>query len=527
MVRGAPEEISQVLSVARVSKGGKLTLKKLVREHLGLKAGATAYLSVGDEIRLSASPGGAELTTSKRGDIELRSDASQRLGLAAGDRVALIERDDAVALKSVALAEEDGEQARLLDRETADRLVRVAEVNPMPEELLPRLSERFRRAALRYDAAAYLQGRQSLEAWRARALLGRPEAGDDGLRARLIDERRARQQADGSWDGQLPVTARCLRELTQLGLERSDAAVARAAQWLLARPESPHNPGMFFATDDLLALQVEIADGRKRGVRGRFREIKKSDQKRIVQGDDLIEMPCGPRIMWPNALALEALIGAACETEERVRRAITFMSSHDWCECGYQHGLADWRRSEPMSEEELAAFESRCLCQYRYGGMPSLEHLLESDDPKRPAGPVRMARASSGDVDEYPLRLDLHIQGCEFVTTRAMHRVRDARMRRFARAHLWRFAGRQHAADGRFGPEKYGTGFDQAGILETFARYDHPVVPVAVLRAVPWIVESQNEDGSWGSGASAEATTLAVLSALRAAGDALPVGMQV
>ena len=38
MVRGAPEEVSQVLSVARVSKGGKLTLKKLVREHLGLAA---------------------------------------------------------------------------------------------------------------------------------------------------------------------------------------------------------------------------------------------------------------------------------------------------------------------------------------------------------------------------------------------------------------------------------------------------------------------------------------------------------
>ena len=77
------------------------------------------------------------------------------------------------------------------------------------------------------------------------------------------------------------------------------------------------------------------------------------------------------------------------------------------------------------------------------------------------------------------------------------------------------------------GPEKYGTGFGETGILETFARYDHPVVPVVVLRTIPWILESLNEDGTWGGGSSREAAPLAVLTALAAVGDVLSEGLRV
>ena len=527
MARRGPDGVEQVLAVVRMAKGGRLSLKKLVREHLGLAAGGAVYVDEQKEIQLSASGQGDSLPTGKRGDLVLPPEVQARLGATVGDRLALIERDSAVAVKRVQVAEEAGDRAQLADREAADCLTRVAMTYQMPDELIPRLVGRLGKVALRHSPMAYWEGQETLEAWTCRRELDRPAAGDNALCERLIETRRASQGTDGSWDGKVSVTARRLRELADLGLDRSDGAVGRGVEWLLARPESPHNPGMYFATDELAALQVEIADGRKRGVRGRFREIKKSEQRLTMLGDDQIQMPCGPRLMWPSALALEALIAVGCEGEDRVQRALALMSSRDWCECGYQHGLADWRTSKPWSEAELEAFEMQCINQYRYGGLRHLDSLLEADDPKGPVGPPRLARSTAGDADDFPLRMDVHIQGCEFVTTRALSRVIDPRMQRFARAHLWRFAGKQLAEDGRFGPEKYGTGFGQAGILGTFARYDHPVVPVVVLRAVPWIVAQQHSDGSWGEGPAEAADSLSVLRALSRVGDVLPPGLRV
>ena len=114
---------------------------------------------------------------------------------------------------------------------------------------------------------------------------------------------------------------------------------------------------------------------------------------------------------------------------------------------------------------------------------------------------------------------------CEAITTRAMSRVQDAKMRRFAEAHLWRFAGKQHGAKGEFAPERYGSGFSQAGFLYLFSHYDHPASKVVVLRALPWIVETQNEDGSWGEEGNTDATTLAIVAALLSLGDLVPAGM--
>jgi hypothetical protein len=118
-----------------------------------------------------------------------------------------------------------------------------------------------------------------------------------------------------------------------------------------------------------------------------------------------------------------------------------------------------------------------------------------------------------------------HTQGCEAITTRAMSHVQDAKMRRFAQAHLWRFAGKQHGPTGEFAPERYGSGFSQAGFLYLFSRYDHPVSTVVVMRALPWIVDAQNEDGSWGKDGTKDASTLTIVAALLNLGDLVPPGM--
>lgn len=139
---------------------------------------------------------------------------------------------------------------------------------------------------------------------------------------------------------------------------------------------------------------------------------------------------------------------------------------------------------------------------------------------------TRVAHAAMPGGDEYPLRMPDHIQGCEFITTRAMSHVRDPKMRRFAKAHLWRFASRQHAPSGEFAKERHGSGFSQEGILEAVARYDHPASKVIVLRSLPWIVEAQNGDGSWGRETYEDASTLAVLNALVSVDAYLPPGIR-
>ena len=138
---------------------------------------------------------------------------------------------------------------------------------------------------------------------------------------------------------------------------------------------------------------------------------------------------------------------------------------------------------------------------------------------------MRLSHRKTAEGDEYPLQMPEHTQGCEAITTRSLSRVQDPRARRFAEAHLWRFAGKQQPDNGAFPHESYGSGFSQAGFLELFGRYDHPASKVVVLRALPWIVDTQDEDGSWGEEGSKDADTLATITALLSLGDLIPPGM--
>jgi hypothetical protein len=262
---------------------------------------------------------------------------------------------------------------------------------------------------------------------------------------------------------------------------------------------------------------------REQGIRSRFRQIKTSEKKRVISGDDLIRAPCGPRMMWPNALVMDALLRLGYESNERVQAALRTMSIQDWCECSYQHGLSSWRRCEPMTDAQVDAFEAQCIRQYRFGGLHDIDVLLKEADLASRSHLIRVAERKTGNANQYELRMPNHIQGCEFITTRALAFVQNARLRRFAEAHLWRFAGIQRP-NGKFPHERYGTGFDPFGILEAFARYDHLASKVVVMRALPWIVEAQNADGSWGKGPSKDVSTSAVLGALVSLGDLLPSG---
>jgi len=156
-------------------------------------------------------------------------------------------------------------------------------------------------------------------------------------------------------------------------------------------------------------------------------------------------------------------------------------------------------QADRAGDEYVAAFERGCVEEFRRCGVRSDEHARE------------LQREALLDDGTYSLRRPDHIQGCEAATTRALHNVRDDAARRLAEAHLWRFATRQDPETGHFPDERYGTGLTELGIIDMFARFDTPISRLVILRAVPWIVEAQNGDGSWGAEGRRDAETLAAL----------------
>jgi hypothetical protein len=524
------ENLPQIVAIADLKREGGLYLCKSVRESLSVpKDGVVRCLVRDGEIWLTAQAHeGAPLALESRGRVTLPDDILTALRVADGEPVALIERPGGLALKCVAIERVPASAPKLVDEETPTQLTRRIETAPDPEVWLDRLREALAGTALPYDVRAFLVGRRSLDAWAARRTLGCPDSDDDEYRDALVSARVEAQSPDGSWGGDVVRTARVLRDLADLDLGRDHPAVDRGAAWLVARPQSDYNPGQWFATDALVAEQAQVIASREAGEGGRFRSLKVSQKRRVMAGDSLIRNPCGPLIMWPNALVLDALLRLGYGGHPRVETALRTMRSNDWCECGYQHGTHGWRRVDPMNDEELAAFETRCIRAYHCAGLASEDDLRKMDLSHR-GSYLRVERLSSNDGGRFRLAGPDHIQGCEFVTTRSMAVVDDPRMRRFAEAHLWRFASRQRP-DGTFPPERYGTGFGWIGTLGLFARFDHPVAKLVILRAVPRLVDTQQPDGSWQQPvkvgrqtyAREDAATRTVIGCLRRVGAWLP-----
>jgi len=95
-----------------------------------------------------------------------------------------------------------------------------------------------------------------------RDLLDRPRKGDVVLARRIAHQIRARQRADGSWDGTVYDTAWALWELEDLGAPR-DGAVERSVAWLLQRQgaEGAYRPEFFGSGPRRARDQVTIFSG--------------------------------------------------------------------------------------------------------------------------------------------------------------------------------------------------------------------------------------------------------------------------
>jgi hypothetical protein len=223
-------EIPQLVGIAEVPAAGTLTLNRRIRQYLGTNTGPY-YLAAADEILLAARKSrGAKTAQLKGKRLTLPESVQAKLAVQQGSRVAFIERGRCLALKAMVIQEKEGTHAYAEDVETPARLTRVAVTNPPPETLLPILQKKHAHKKVKHNVKRFLRGRPGLAAWQARAVIGRPDPGDAQIRKELIAERLDAQAKNGSWDDEIMVTARALKELAQLGVSARKRAVRRGAE---------------------------------------------------------------------------------------------------------------------------------------------------------------------------------------------------------------------------------------------------------------------------------------------------------
>ena len=528
------DDIPQLVSITSVTAEGMLTLRKVVRQYLGIDGQKKLYLKTTSEIILSAKAGkGKPIEIDQKNRIFLPNEVHNLLGINKKIQVALVERSNAVAIKAFKITEEQGERARFIDIETDHNIVRIVQTNPPVEQFIPMLVEHYRNMKLKYNVCAFLRDRKNLQAWQARRALESTEKSDEKLRQSLIENRLNRQHKNGSWENNVPVTARSLSELADLGMTRKNSKIQKAIDWLIDRPQSKYNPGIWFATDKLVREQAQVIKRRKRhngkSPRERFNQRKAEEVNLVCAGEPLAINPCGPRISWPTALILEALLKLGCENLKRVQTALqTLAINPRWCDNSYQHGFSEWKRTKPPPEEAIKTFLKYSIQSFKYGGICDIKELSRADMCHQPFHLRRVAQLSSRHAREYPLKMPDADLGCRIMMIRALSNVKNRILKKILEIYLWNYAGLQNNEDGSFNtnPERTFTDL-QFILLQIFSRYDHPVSRLVILRALPWIINNQNKDGSWGKEPYKDIATLVVVHSFIGLGNYLPANFMI
>ncbi|HUT81018.1 MAG TPA: hypothetical protein VMZ29_07430 [Candidatus Bathyarchaeia archaeon] len=504
----------QILAFSTISSDGMLKIKKRILKYLNLKNEKSLFLSLNDEILLSTSTG-SEQSILENHTIQLSTSVLSKLEIQDKATICFIQRPKAVALKKFDVIIGESIFPQITDIETTQTVLRRVETFVEPELIYNKLIEQISRYKLKFNPKSYWKDKETFSAWKALHLMG-VEINSQELQSKLIQDRLMTQEANGSW-GDLITTAKNLLELSELGMSSNYPQIQKAIKWLMDRPESNYNPGMFFLKDELIDEQKEIIRKRKEqssGSRERFRKRLRTEMKLISSSNYLHFNPCGPRIMWPNALVLESLLAIGYEYHERVNSIFETLLLSNWCECAYQHGLSAMKRKKPFTMNDIEKFEQQTDFEYRHGGLKNLQLLMEL--PKNHLG--RITEDKTEKTTEYKLKMPIQIQGCELISTQALGHAKGDTIRRYAEAHLKRFVVRFFNAlnypNGL--TELMNNGLSPFIILSTFAKYNSVIAKLGIILAIPWLIENQNEDGTWGDKVlSKESATLTVLEALR------------
>ncbi len=533
--------IPQVLNIVTIGKGNKISLNKLTREYLNLLLDQlvivedTEVLLWTEEEFSNSSYKGLKTAihiTLTGGKIVIPESILGKLNLEQKDPIAFITRENSLALKKVDIQEKSSDTfyPYIIDRENETTLVREIYRISSLDLMLKKLRKTHQNPRFTYDYLDYVKKHDSYACWVAQQLLGIPYANNYDLGEALINERLEKQLEDGSWET-FPKTTRVLRELYDLKKENPDTefkeSVEKGIKWLLNRAESEYNPGMFFLEDNLVEIQKEIVDKRKnhtKGTRTRFRDRKSKYERMIAEADGVSKGACGPQIMWSNALALDVLLKWGYEDHKRVQRIYNTMTLNPrWCECGYQHGLSDWKRLKITDEiktkgkkEVLKNLLERAEVRALNAGTYQLKDVLNwhlSNTRFKKIKRIKVLDETS--ERSYLIRHLRQVEGCGLYTAKYLIHSTDPSMKMLAQMYLWMCFSMQEE-NGGF--SQIDRAFDSFTFLSIVAEWDGPVAHTIILRAIPWLIEHQNEDGSWGDEEKKDCTTLIVIRALLNAG---------
>jgi hypothetical protein len=163
--------------------------------------------------------------------------------------------------------------------------------------------------------------------------------------------------------------------------------------------------------------------------------------------------------------------------------------------------------------EKIVGIEDESIHAYRNttGGR---EKALMNDLTSATFFLQRVTHLSTESGEVYQLRMPDIGGGCPVVMVRSLSAAKDGVLRRLAEAHLWQFVSWQDSQEGCFRGGRRFFVDPTIFLLDVLSWYDHPIATLGILRAVPWIIRSQNEDGSWGEEPYKESATRVVLETL-------------
>jgi hypothetical protein len=518
-IQHAKENIPQIIDYKTLHRTGKVSIKKAM-DFLDLLKNESVTLLSDDEILISRKSDGEKLPILPRYKVQIPEYLLQKLGISGKATICFIQRSNAVAIKRFDIKKVESDYPRIIDIETSYVVTRQVETIGDPVNIFEKLETEKNLLNIKINPIKYWNDQYTFNGWKARQIFDIENDNDKELKLELIQQRLSSQSENGSWKNELPHTAKVLIELKDLGLTSDHPQVKKAIYWLLEQPQSLHNPGMFFLSEDLVQKQIEVVDQRSKptsGQRPRFRKRIKSEINQIREAVKLYYNACGPRIMWVNGIVMEALLLYGYESHERIQIALDTLAFGNWCECHYQHGKSSWKRKQSLTHAEIEDFCNQTLIEFKQGGLGNL-NLLSSIQSR--TFMLRLEERILEKHTEYLLRMPMPQQGCEYITVNALSQVSNDRINRLVEAHLWRFAALLYnalqqpimAAEG----EKYSlTIYFQLGVL---VKYDSLPAKLGILYALPWIINNQNEDGTWGTENYRESATLVIMEAMKRIG---------
>ncbi|MHA1211114.1 MAG: hypothetical protein ACTSSH_01520, partial [Candidatus Heimdallarchaeota archaeon] len=164
--------------------------------------------------------------------------------------------------------------------------------------------------------------------------------------------------------------------------------------------------------------------------------------------------------------------------------------------------------------KEIERFENQTKFEFLHGGIPNLKYLTSWGSRNRL---TRLHEKQTAEGTEYSISMPAQVEGCELITTNALSNAKDEKMSRSAEAHLWRFAILLYNSYNNPVAMQALTKMSLTPyfFLKVFAKYNSLPARLGIAFSLPWIIENQNEDGSWGTKPYQESATLAVINALK------------